>query len=78
MRTANTLIRLSDWADAQADLCLCWTHRPLCCCCHALALFEPGVRKIGIPGFGSLNLYLAGGFPSSYILTQYTARGTSS
>ena len=26
MRTAKTLIRLGGWADAQADLSLCWAH----------------------------------------------------
>ena len=27
----------SDWADAQADLSLCWVHMPFCCFCHAAA-----------------------------------------
>ena len=27
----------SDWADAQADLSLCWAHRSLCWFCPAIA-----------------------------------------
>ena len=27
----------SDWADAQADLSLCWAHRSCCWFCHAVA-----------------------------------------
>ena len=27
----------SDWADAQADLSLCWAHMPLCWFCHEAA-----------------------------------------
>ena len=27
----------SDWADAQADLSLCWVHKSFCWCCHAAA-----------------------------------------
>ena len=27
----------SDWADAQADLSLCWAHRSICWFCHAAA-----------------------------------------
>ena len=27
----------SDWADAQADLCLRWAHMPFCLLCHAAA-----------------------------------------
>ena len=27
----------SDWADAQADLSLCWVHRPFCWFCHEAA-----------------------------------------
>ena len=27
----------SDWADAQADLSLCWAHRSFCWFCHAVA-----------------------------------------
>ena len=27
----------SNWADAQADLSLCWTHRSYCWFCHAVA-----------------------------------------
>ena len=27
----------SDWANAQADLCLRWAHRPLCWFCHEAA-----------------------------------------
>ena len=27
----------SDWVDAQADLSLCWMHRPVCWFCHAAA-----------------------------------------
>ena len=27
----------SDWADAQADLSLCWTHRSFCWFCHMQA-----------------------------------------
>ena len=26
-----------DWADAQADLSLCWVHMPFCWFCHAVA-----------------------------------------
>ena len=29
----------SDWADAQADLSLCWAHRSFCWLCHAAAHF---------------------------------------
>ena len=27
----------SDWADAQADLSLCWEHMPFCWFCHVVA-----------------------------------------
>ena len=27
----------SDWADAQADLSLCWVHKPFCWFCHEAA-----------------------------------------
>ena len=27
----------SDWADAQADLSLCWAHMPFCWFCHVAA-----------------------------------------
>ena len=30
----------SDWADAQADLCLRWAHRSFCWFCHAVAQFS--------------------------------------
>ena len=29
----------SDWADAQADLSLCWEHMPFCWFCHEVAHF---------------------------------------
>ena len=29
----------SDWADAQADLSLCWAHMPFCWFCHEAAHF---------------------------------------
>ena len=29
----------SDWADARADISLCWAHTPLCSFCHKAALF---------------------------------------
>ena len=29
----------SDWADAQADLSLCWPHMPFCWFCHEAAQF---------------------------------------
>ena len=29
----------SDWADAQADLSLCWAHMPLCWFCHEAAQY---------------------------------------
>ena len=28
----------SDWADAQADLSLCWAHMPFCWFCHDAAI----------------------------------------
>ena len=33
----KTNIRKEDWADAQADLNLRWTHMPLCWVCHDAA-----------------------------------------
>ena len=30
----------SDWADAQADLSLCWAHRSFCWFCHEVAQFS--------------------------------------
>ena len=30
----------SDWADAQADLSLCWAHTSFCWFCHAVAQFS--------------------------------------
>ena len=30
----------SDWADATADLSLCWAHMPFCWFCHEAAHFE--------------------------------------
>ena len=36
----------SDWADAQADLSLCWMHRPYCWFCHAVAHLSVS-RKLG-------------------------------
>ena len=38
----------SDWADAQADLSLCWAHMPFCWFCSALAHFRAEIRKIFI------------------------------
>ena len=39
----------SDWADAQADLSLCWAHRSFCCFCHAVAhLCFSDTDKVGI------------------------------
>ena len=29
-----------DWADAQADLSVCWMHMPFCRFCHALAQIQ--------------------------------------
>ena len=47
LSTQRTLIRLwahselwFDWADAQADLGLRWTHMPLCWFCHEAAHFS--------------------------------------
>ena len=37
----------SDWADAQADLSLCWAHRPFCWFCHEAAHFHiQGNRQV--------------------------------
>ena len=30
----------ADWADAQADLSLCWVHMPFCLFCHEEAHIE--------------------------------------
>ena len=44
----------SDWADAQADLSLCWVHRSSCWFCHAAA------HVIVIPSsFTPLNCFLS-------------------
>ena len=35
----SAMRRLSDWADAQADLSLRWVHRSFCWFCHEAAQF---------------------------------------
>ena len=35
----------SDWADAQADLSLCWAHMPLCWFCHEAAQLSWSMAK---------------------------------
>ena len=35
----------SDWADAQVDLSLCWTHRVFCLFCRAAAQMSLSLRK---------------------------------
>ena len=51
--TAKTLIRLSDWAEAQADLSLPWVDISFCWFCHETAhllygflSYEPGHAKM--------------------------------
>ena len=42
----STLRRLwSDWADAQADLRLCWAHISFCWFCHEAAQLRNGTAK---------------------------------
>ena len=51
----------SDWAHAQADLSLRWTHMPFCCFCHEAAHLRSGIWN--------LSLYL-----NSYSLQLHTVK----
>ena len=66
MRTAKTPIR-SDWADAQANICLRWAPMPFCWFCHEAAYLESGTRYGEIYRVCNVMIWFPLGFKSTMI-----------
>ena len=73
----------SDWADAQADLSLCWAHRSFCWFCHEAAHYLDRAKQIwylspmrAAKVQASLRIHAVSPEPSLLVHTSSESRGT--